>query len=88
MRAQRPRNSGRLLLLHGTSTSQTGEEKWPWKKEVAGKKRLRLMRNKSFQQRPSCFKGVPLLRINPRDAMLKSEHTVTREKSKGHYCIP
>lgn len=55
---------------------------------MAGKKRLRLMRNKSFQQRPSCFKGVPLLRINLRDAMLKSEHTVTREKSKGHYCIP
>lgn len=52
-------------------------------------KRLRLMRNRSFQQRPSCFKGASLLKINPRDAMLKPEHIVTREKrSKGHYCIP
>lgn len=44
---------------------------------------------RSFQLGPSCFRDAPLLRIDLREAMPKSDHGVTRERmSRSLHCIP
>lgn len=51
---------------------------------MANRKGLRLTGCRSLWQEASCFRGAPQLRINPRGARQKPDHTATGEKrSRG-----
>lgn len=74
-----------LSRLSNYSTGPKPEKgKWLWRKEVANRKGLRLTGCRSLWQEASCFRGASQLRINPRGARQKPDHTATGEKrSRG-----